>query len=135
VVASIVAVIFTTHVFAASATALAVISGITGITNSFNQLDNAIGRHIKYFKQDSIQHQDTKIETLEKNITSIKELIQTRIEMCSTIKDSEQKRIKGREILHQTTQINDFVRKIKSQIPARTRSFTPLDPSPLLLLV
>jgi len=133
VIGAIATIIFSTGVFTAGATTLAVVTGFVGISTSFNQLDKAIYRYINYHKEEKIEK--TRINKLLKKINNVKTLITGRVNALEHITDKETRNTRCAEILAQIIKVNGFVKAIKEQVPSKINAFTVFDTSPLLKYV
>lgn len=132
VVAAIATILFSTGIFTPGTVTLAIVTGFVGISTSFNQLDSAIARYINFHKEE--KQTSNRIDKLAKKIDAVKKLIGTRIDKIQYI-DGEVRTKRAFEILSQVKKVNEFVKLIKKEIPAKITAFTVLDPSPLLKYV
>lgn len=132
VVAAVASILFSAGTVAAGSLVLAAASGMVSITTSFKQLDATIEKFISYYKSDHLDK--TRIKRLKRKITNVTTLINKRVTDLRHL-EGNAKVNRGSEILTQINSVNDFIEKIKTEVPQKIMKFDVIDPSPLLNVV
>lgn len=130
VVAAVASIFFSAGTIAAGSLALAAASGMVSITTSFKQLDGSIEKFILYYKSDHLEK--THFNKLKKKISNVSSLIKRRIGDAKNLNE-ETRAARVQEILEQINKVNEFITRIKEEVPQKIMHFDVLDPSPLLV--
>lgn len=130
VVAAVASIFFSAGTIAAGSLALAAASGMVSITTSFKQLDGSIEKFVAYYQADHIEK--NRFNKLKKKITNVTTLIKRRITDVEHVKDGS-KITRAQEILGQISKVNEYISRIKEEVPQKVMHFDVLDPSPLLV--
>lgn len=130
VVAAVASIFFSAGTIAAGSLALAAASGMVSITTSFKQLDGSIEKFILYYKSDHLEK--TRFNRLKKKISNVSSLIKKRIGDAKNLNE-EARTARVQEILDQINKVNEFIGRIKEEVPQKIMHFDVLDPSPLLV--
>lgn len=132
VVAAVASIFFSAGTVTAGALAIAAASGMVSITTSFKQLDSTIEKFITYYRTDHLEK--TRINKLKKKISNVSTLLHKRISDLTHLGE-EQRGTRAREVLGQIRKVNEFIEKIKEEVPQKIMKFDVIDPSPLLRAV
>ncbi len=128
IVATIAGIFFSSGVVTAGSITLALVSGMVGITASFNYLDSSIEKYMNYYRDQNVKK--SRICSLKKKITNVTTLINTRIKDLQHIEKAKQQE-RGSEILDQIETVNGYIKQIKKNVPAKIMKFDVINASAL----